>query len=75
MKKINIILLFLLAFLMPGCSQEPKSSPDGGTENGSQGEQGAETAADGDKLAKYDFSGQEIRILTSINESENWLTP
>ena len=74
MKKINMALLFLLAFLMLGCSQDIKSSSDDGGTKGNKEEQGAETAVDEDKLAKYDFGGQDIRILTSINESENWLT-
>jgi len=73
MKKINIVLL-LLVFLTLGCSQETKLSSGGANNGDGQKDREEEAAAPEDKLAGYDFGGKEIRILTSINESENWLT-
>jgi len=76
MKKVNIILLILLlAFLMPACSQDAKPPSDSDNNSGEQQNiQNGEAETVEDILAKYDFTGQEIRILTSVNESENWLT-
>jgi len=77
---LSILLLLLLAFLfvfLASCSKDPASPTDGGVKdkNGNQSDaQGAEKQADIDKLAGFDFGGQEIRILTSINASENYIT-
>jgi len=82
-KKMNLFLPLLLVFsilflpVLSACSREPASPLNGGgiidgDQLGASGGDG--TPAVVDKLAQYDFGGQEIRILTSINASENYIT-
>jgi hypothetical protein len=71
-KRVTVCLLAMVIFLLPACSKEPNSV------NGSDGtnaeQQSSNTPIVEDELAKYDFGGQEIRIMTSINASENYIT-
>ena len=71
-KRITLLLLALLIFLMPACSQKSNNPTNDNSGQQDLQEDGSRVAED--KLASYDFNGQEIRILTSINASENYIT-
>ena len=76
-KKISVFflaLVLLLTLLLLACSENSNDTTDDETYEEAQNIQKDEAEADEDILAQYDFGGREIRILTSINESENWLT-
>ena len=73
--KIIIFLLALLVLFTAACSQDPKTPSGGNDKNGGQQEtEEHEVLEEVDKLAQYNFNGQEIRILTSVNASENFIT-
>ena len=73
--KITVLMLALLLFLTAACSKEAKPPSGGGAnDGGQQSAQEEEAVIEEDKLAQFDFGGQEIRILTSINASENFIT-
>ena len=72
-KKTALFLALLLAVLFCACSQGSDDPSVNDGKNGGDGPgQGEETAAD--KLAGYDYGGQEIRILTSINVSDGFIS-
>ena len=74
-RKFILLLLAFLMFLMTACSQSPDTVTDNnGGGGGDDAGQNNESPVVEDKLAKYDFGGQEVRILTSINASENYIT-
>ena len=76
MKKARIIAAFfaaLLVFSVAACSKGPDGSSSGGDGGGAadseQGQQGQT-----DKLSAYDYGGAEIRVLTSINVSDGFIS-
>ncbi|MCL1793610.1 MAG: hypothetical protein FWG34_07050 [Oscillospiraceae bacterium] len=75
MGKIKIAALcfaMLLIFLAgSACSGEPG---DRGKINSGDGEKKEEQAETADKLSGYDYGGAEIRILTSINVSDGFIS-
>ena len=71
-KKIAIFFAILLLFVFAACSQNPGDSQNDGTNADENIGQGDEAAAD--KLAGYDYNGSEIRILTSINVSDGFVS-
>ena len=76
MKNKIILLTFVLCFIfVASCAKDDDATPKE-NENQKDGIQGAENYAESetDKLADYDFGGQEIRILTSINASDGYVT-
>ena len=73
-RKFYVLLLAFLIFLMTACSQTPETSGDVNIGGGAEDNVDVETPVVEDKLAQYDFGGHEIRILTSINASENYIT-
>lgn len=80
-KKLALILIALVMALTPACSAQDPDKTTGGANNNGQNEQagvqgtdGEEATAPQDVLAQYDFGGQEIRILTSINATDGSIT-
>lgn len=75
MKNINKTALFfavLLIFLIGACSPSAKDTSGGGQADAGSGEQEQKEAAD--KLAGFDYGGAELRVLTSINVSDGFIS-
>lgn len=70
-KKFALFTLVFLIIFVTACSPASKSTSQG---NNQQEMQNDELEIVEDKLAKYDFNAQEIRIFTSINSSDGTIS-
>lgn len=72
-KKIALFLAVLLIFLTCSCSADSKD-PSGGGQNADDGSGRQEPDEAVDKLAAFDYGGAELRVLTSINVSDGFIS-